>query len=706
MKVSILLPYKENFSPNYPGAVSLFVKDTTLFSKYKNNIKIFGSTHYKKKLLKNYINIKSKKKIFQSNNKLFVYDFIKSEKKINSDVIEVHNRPKYVKLIKNNTKAKILLYFHNDPLSMPGSKTLQERNNLLENSNKIIFNSNWSKNRFMLGLSNEVYNDKLITIYQSASKTKINFNKKEKLISFIGKLNIAKGYDLFGGAIIKILNKHKDWKAVVIGDEPREKIIIKHKNLILLGFKSHQYILNKLKKISISVVCSRWEEPFGRTSLEACSRGCATIISNKGGLPETTKHAVIVKNLTENSLFNKIDYLIKNKNKRTEIQKNNYKDFTFNHKFIANKIDNLRQYIIDQNKLKKTQLNKNLKLKILHITNFNERYDGRLHYNTGRRLNNGFIKLGHNVLALSDRDFVNRSKSITDIYGTTSLNKKILNIFKTFKPNLIVMGHADGVAKKTLLKIKKSDENIKLAQWFLDPVTKFGPDYTKNKYRILDKSNLVDSTFVTTHPSAIKFKIKKSYYLPNPCDESFETLKNYDYKCEKDVFFGMSHGVHRGKLKRGKTDDREMFINRLMKSCKNVKFDIYGMNEKQPIWGTEFIKVISNSKMGLNLSRGKPVKYYTSDRISQLIGNGLLTFIDKKTKLENIIPPKSAVFYKDLNDLIKKIKKFKQNDKSRIKIAKNGRYLYHKYFNSSLVADYIIKKTFDVNYSKKFHWEK
>ena len=28
MKISILLPYKENFSPIYPGAVSLFVNDT------------------------------------------------------------------------------------------------------------------------------------------------------------------------------------------------------------------------------------------------------------------------------------------------------------------------------------------------------------------------------------------------------------------------------------------------------------------------------------------------------------------------------------------------------------------------------------------------------------------------------------------------------------------------------------------------------
>ena len=116
-----------------------------------------------------------------------------------------------------------------------------------------------------------------------------------KGIAVIGKLNVAKGYDLFGSSIINILNKHKDWKAIVIGDEPREKINFIHKNLKILGFKSHKYILNILKKVSIAVVCSRWEAPFGRASLEACSRGCATIISNKGGLPETTRHPVIIE---------------------------------------------------------------------------------------------------------------------------------------------------------------------------------------------------------------------------------------------------------------------------------------------------------------------------------------------------------------------------------------------------------------------------
>ncbi len=43
MKISILLPYKENFSPIYPGAVSLFVRDTVKLSKYRKNITIYGN---------------------------------------------------------------------------------------------------------------------------------------------------------------------------------------------------------------------------------------------------------------------------------------------------------------------------------------------------------------------------------------------------------------------------------------------------------------------------------------------------------------------------------------------------------------------------------------------------------------------------------------------------------------------------------------
>ena len=66
---------------------------------------------------------------------------------------------------------------------------------------------------------------------------------------------------------------------------------------------------------------------MGRTSLEATSRGCATIISNKGGLPETVTHGIILKKLNVNSVYSSIDKLINDKKNRLELQKLSLKNF-------------------------------------------------------------------------------------------------------------------------------------------------------------------------------------------------------------------------------------------------------------------------------------------------------------------------------------------------------------------------------------------
>ena len=345
-------------------------------------------------------------------------------------------------------------------------------------------------------------------------------------------------------------------------------------------------------------------------------------------------------------------------------------------------------------------------LKILHITNFNERFDGRLHYNTSKRLNNGFIRNGHNVLSISDRDILHNNKNLKDISGNISLQKKITDAFKNFKPNLIVLGHADRVSNETLFHLKEIDRNLKITQWFLDPLSKHGPDHVINSKRILEKTQCLDSTFLTTDPNSLSINIPNSFFIPNPADKTFEILKNYEKNCPYDVFFAMSHGVHRGILKSGKEDNREIFINKLINKNRDLKFDVYGMNNVQPIWADNFIKKISNSYMGLNLSRGKPIKYYSSDRIVQLVGNGLLTFIDQNTYLSDFFSTKELVFYKNIDDLSYKLSKYKKDRKSGKRIARNGRNKYLKYFNSDLVSEYILKQTLDYKSSKKMIWEK
>ena len=702
MKISILLPYKENFSLNKAGAVSLYVKDISKHSKYKKNIKIFGETSDSRKLLKNFIHLDIRNRIYLSKTNAYIKEFVKKQKIEKSELIEIHNRPSYVSLIHKELKTKIVIYFHNDPLSMKGSISVNERLNLLKLCEKIVFNSNWCKSRFIKNLHNNSYQDKILVIPQSTSKTLVNFKKKKNIISFVGKLNKSKGYDAFGKAVIKILNEYPLWSAIVIGDEPREKLDFNHKNLKILGFKTNPYILNKLKEISISVVPSRWDEPFGRSSLEASSRGCALIISKNGGLNETTNSSLTLSEVTTNEIYKKIKYLIKNIKFRKKLQKETYKNFYLTNEFVTSLIDKLRISI--DSKLRNRKLKKDKNLKILHITNLNERFDGRLHYNTGKRLNNGFIRLGHNVLTISDRDIIKQNKTLTDISGIKTLNKRIFKTVINFKPDMIVLGHADNISEETIIKIKSLYNPI-ICQWFLDPLIKRGPDYEKNKKRILNLDKFIDATFITTHPGDILFKIRNAYYMPNPCDPSFESLDNSKLEPKKDLFFAMSHGVHRGVLKGGKKDDREFFLENLKKKIKNIDFDIYGMKGIQPIWGDNFLNTLKNYKMGLNLSRGQPIKYYSSDRIVQLIGNGVLTFIDKRTKLNEIISSDAAIFYNNLDDLVRKINFYKKNPKLAKKISSKGKKEYFKKFNSNIVCKYIIDKSFNLNSKNKYYWK-
>ena len=196
--------------------------------------------------------------------------------------------------------------------------------------------------------------------------------------------------------------------------------------------------------------------------------------------------------------------------------------------FVSKIIDNYRDEKLGFNNLISTRKT-NQNLRILHVTNFNERYDGRLYFNTGRRINNGFVRLGHSILEFSDRDIQRYYKNYKDFNGSKALNNKLKKTCYNFKPDLIILGHADSIKSETLGELKDDYPNLRISQWFLDPLNKNGPDYEKNKNRILDKSDFIEANFLTTSPDALNFlpKNKQNYFIPNPADPSLETLENY-----------------------------------------------------------------------------------------------------------------------------------------------------------------------------------
>ena len=96
--------------------------------------------------------------------------------------------------------------------------------------------------------------------------------------------------------------------------------------------------------------------------------------------------------------------------------------------------------------------------------------------------------------------------------------------------------------------------------------------------------------------------------------------------------------------------------------------------------------------MGINLSRGIPIKHYSSDRISSLLGNGLLTFIHENYQYSDFFNNDEIITYKNVSDLNKKILFFKKNNKKLRIIARNGYNKAHRIFNNKLISDFIVKK--------------
>jgi glycosyltransferase involved in cell wall biosynthesis len=700
-EIAELLPNKEDYSLNKAAAASIWVKDFNKGDIINKQI-IFGISSSSTSLSKNFINLKKKNLI--NNSYFYIKNFIRKLPE-SIKIIIIHNRPHFFFILKKKfPEMKFVIIFHNDPNTLRGARSVSEKINILEGCEKIIFVSSYVKERFFYNLNNYLPS-KGVIIRPSTNYYNHNFKKKlrkEKIIVFIGKLNSSKGYNLFGHAVINVLNKYKNWKAIIAGNEKREIYNFNHERLKIYNWLSHKQIINIYKKSSISVVPSTWDEPFGRTAMESSDMGNALITSNKGGLKETSINPILLKKNNSKSIQNEIEKLIKNPNLLKKIQKFNYRNRKINFKVNLIRINNLKKNLIEKPNYRLNYINNN-NVKIFHIANFDEKNNFRLfNINLATKISNGFIKDKFQTINFSDRFFLQQNTF-------SNIDDRIVKIIKNLNPKLLLLGHTNSLKTETLKNIKDQFRDIKIAFWYEDSINNNGPDFHKNK-KFLEKYNdYVDQYFVTTDKNNIHASIPKNKlnFIPVPCSYASENLNLYQTRNhEFDIFYAVSHGVNRGKLKKNKTDERYNFLKLLMSRSDDVTYNIFGFNNIQPIWGEQFIKEISKCKFALNLSRGQPVKYYSSNRIASLVANGIPTLIDKKAKFNDFFSNKEMIFYEDTYDLIDKVNFYKKNERQRIQIGINGKNKYFKIFNNRIVADYIASKTLGIKPSYKYIWDK
>jgi glycosyltransferase involved in cell wall biosynthesis len=313
MDINIILPYKETYSEPLAGAVSLLIAEVKKRSKFKKKIKIFGSLNIEKPLTQDYFSCDLSKKPFYYIYGRTSYYLENIKKKISKkkSIIEIHNRPQAANffLDNNNNNNKIILYFHNDPLSLRGSRYAYQRMYLLKNLEKLIFVSEWTKRQFFKYLTVKD-SEKCLVIYPGSTLIKKIPIKKNNIV-FAGKLNQSKGYNMFINVISEILKNNRYWSCDIVGNDPRHYEKLDHPKIKYHGWLPYKKTMEIFNMSKIAVVPSTWDEPLGRTAIEAASRGCVSIISKRGGLPETNRHGLFLNYLTNEELFNKLNNIIK-----------------------------------------------------------------------------------------------------------------------------------------------------------------------------------------------------------------------------------------------------------------------------------------------------------------------------------------------------------------------------------------------------------
>jgi spore maturation protein CgeB len=335
-------------------------------------------------------------------------------------------------------------------------------------------------------------------------------------------------------------------------------------------------------------------------------------------------------------------------------------------------------------------------MRILMVDNMQLRQYGNLKMGPGRKLVCGAIRSNHRLAEFSDRDIARYLAPLgVRAIGARLANKKLVQTAKNFKPDALFIGHCDYIRNWALEEIRAALPKIRMAHFNIDPLW-----MEWHLQQIRERLHATDAIFVTTAGPALKqFCTGKNVvaYMPNPADPSMEVEDNSRKTAfARDLLFC-------GKEIAG--DDRNEFLRGLERSLAGqLRFDIFGMFGRPPVWGASYERALAESKMALNLNRKEEWPLYSSDRIAHLMGNGLLTFLSDRGSMQKFFSDREAAFFHEAGDLREKILYYQARDAERQAVAAAGRARYHQLFSGSRTLKFMLETLMEEPYSEAYEW--
>ena len=352
-------------------------------------------------------------------------------------------------------------------------------------------------------------------------------------------------------------------------------------------------------------------------------------------------------------------------------------------------------------------------LRILHVGNGNEKHRGQRFYDVGRKLQHGLIRAGHNALFFSDRDVARSSGTAgTKWRGAERCNERLVEVARHFQPQMLLLGHADIITNETLAALRTAKPDLRIAQFNVDPL--FRPE---NDAAIRARIPYLDASFITTGGSILKRYTTPQHeaaYIPNPIDPALETHRVFEHASTPyDLFYAVRATTTTGSQE---GNDRLLIPRYVRDQLPELRCHFHGFDGAPELFGAAFYHAIGACTMGLNLSHKTTTKgtlivaseeektLYSSDRLSQYLGCGLLTFTERGFAQERLFSEEEMVFFSSYEELAEKLRFYLTHPEARQRIARHGWLKAHTRMNATLIASYMVEVTMQLPRSHAYSW--
>lgn len=319
-------------------------------------------------------------------------------------------------------------------------------------------------------------------------------------------------------------------------------------------------------------------------------------------------------------------------------------------------------------------------LRIVHAAQFQLNKNGSRYFNTDQKIQQGLIRLGHMVYAFSINDIARmRSRLGSKKLGQRAANKALIRTCRNIRPHLLLLGHAQSITADTLAIIRHEVPDIRMALWYVDPLWE-----PKDTAHIYQRRHLLDGIFASTAGPLLDDLATETCfaaYMPNPVDPSIECHRCFE-KSADQLDYDLTYI---GSDKRA--SERTRLLTQLRDALAGeLRFGIFGALGGPAVFGAEREDILAGTKMAINLSRRNDVPLYSSDRMAQLMGNGILTFCPDSTGFREMFSDDELVYFSGAADLAYKIRRFHANDGERRRVAENGWRKIHRTCSATAVA--------------------